>query len=174
MPREQGTSLRLGGGSRRRNRCSSSRTELRSALGEELRPSFAARCSRRFSGLPLLATLLHDALSTRGGRHPKQDRCGQCQSNYFLHRNLPPGAGFPMIPRSRAKRQAATADLLVRLAAAFLGLLSCLPSDQGQATSPNQTVSPHNSAPQSDNRSSGRRWRDTREGSVDGSFASAT
>jgi hypothetical protein len=34
-------------------------------LGEELRPSFAVRCSRRLSGLPLLATLLHDALGVR-------------------------------------------------------------------------------------------------------------
>jgi predicted transcriptional regulator len=52
------------------------------------------------------------------------------------------------------------------------GLLSCLPCDRGQATSPSQTVVPRNSAQQSDNRSSDRRWRDTHEGSVDGSFAS--
>ena len=45
--------------------------------------------------------------------------------------------------------------------------------DQGQATSPSQTVVPRNSAQQSDNLSSGRRWRDTSEDSVDGSFASA-
>jgi hypothetical protein len=67
---------------------------LSSSLGEELRPSFAVRCSRSLGGLPLLATLLHDALGVRGGRHPKQDRCGQCQSNGILHRNLPLGAGF--------------------------------------------------------------------------------
>jgi hypothetical protein len=67
---------------------------LSSALGEELRPRLAVRCSRRLGGLPLLATLLHDALDVRDGRNPKQDRCGQCQSNGILHRNLPLGAGF--------------------------------------------------------------------------------
>jgi hypothetical protein len=134
--------LRLGGGSRRRSGCSSSRTELRSALGEELRPSFAVRCSRRFRGLPLLAALLHDALGVRGGRHPNQDRCRQCQSNCFLHRNLPPGAGFPMIPRSRAKRQAATADLLIRLAAAFLGAAFMPAIHKDRATPRSQTALP--------------------------------
>ena len=72
-----------------------------------------------------------------------------------------------------ASQAAATDFLLARLAAAFLPQLSRLPYDQGRVTSPSQTVVPRNSAQQSDNRSSGRRWRDAHEDSVDGSFASA-